>query len=585
MHIKLRSFALMSLSVLLILSQTVLPAGATVVSPAKAKITFTFDDARVSTYTKAAPTLAKYGLSGTTYVTTDCVGMTKAPNACPADSRFAYMTWAQILSLKNTYKWEVGSHSKSHPYMASTAPTDGQPNMLTDQQITDELVKSKAILAAQGINATSFASPYGDYSPTTLQQIAKYYSTHRGFADQNDNVWPYNDLLVNNMQVQYPVTAAAVKAKIDYAIAHNTWLVLTFHDIVDNPSTNKDKYQWATSKLNDVASYVATKQKAGSIQAVSMNGGPVSGLSNLMPNGTFASGISGGWTTDNPGAFTADTTSKGSIAEVVNSIKINPSGTSGHLFSPKVAVDSNTMYVLKSYLNLTQMAGGEVGFYIDEYDASGRWISGQYKARETSAYSEYMNFSYVPSSVMVKSASLQVYSTASTTTSGYLDNIEWFTVNTATTAATNMMPGGTFDSGLSNGWRTDDATHVTVDTASHGSPANPINSLAINGTSIKSHTFSPLISIDSTKTYYLENYLNIVSIDGGEVGFYIDEYDLNGRWISGQYKFAASITGGRDVAFSYKPSSTSVAKASLQIIANNSASISAYFDNSRWQQL
>src|SRR5687767_2230014 len=79
-------------------------ANAAVTNPTPAaKVSFTFDDGFASTYTQAAPTLAKYDLSGTSYVITGCVGMTSVPNNCRADKNTRYLTWDQINQLKNTY--------------------------------------------------------------------------------------------------------------------------------------------------------------------------------------------------------------------------------------------------------------------------------------------------------------------------------------------------------------------------------------------------------------------------------------------------------------------------------------------------
>jgi peptidoglycan/xylan/chitin deacetylase (PgdA/CDA1 family) len=184
-----------------------------------AKISFTFDDGLTSALSQAQPTLTKYGLTGTEYVITKCVGMTTAPNTCHANTDATYMSWTQIKQLQAA-GWEIGSHTQTHPYLASSDATDGQPNVLTPAQVTTELAQSKADLAAQGITANAFSTPYGDYTNATLAQIAKYYTSHRGFADQNDNNWPYNDYLLNDMQVQAGVTVAQVKAKIDTAIAN-----------------------------------------------------------------------------------------------------------------------------------------------------------------------------------------------------------------------------------------------------------------------------------------------------------------------------------------------------------------------------
>jgi peptidoglycan/xylan/chitin deacetylase (PgdA/CDA1 family) len=261
-----------------------------------AKISFTFDDGLTSALSQAQPTLTKYGLTGTEYVITKCVGMTTAPNTCHANTDATYMSWAQIKQLQAA-GWEIGSHTQTHPYLASSDATDGQPNVLTPAQVTTELAQSKADLAAQGITANAFSTPYGDYTNATLAQIAKYYTSHRGFADQNDNNWPYNDYLLNDMQVQAGVTVAQVKAKIDTAIANKQWLILTMHNIRTNPSTNPDDYEYGTAQLDQIAAYVKSKQTAGLITPTNISNGLVTSDTNLLPNATIDSFVACGWTT------------------------------------------------------------------------------------------------------------------------------------------------------------------------------------------------------------------------------------------------------------------------------------------------
>jgi len=180
--------------------------GALTVNPAPtAKISFTFDDGLASTFTEAQPTLAKYGLTGTDYVITGCVGMATAPNTCRANNDSTYMTWAQIQTLQNLDGWEVGSHTVDHRCLASSSvqdPDDCQRSQLTPAQVDSELSQSKATLATNGVNAVDFAPPYGDYNNAVIAQIAKYYQTMRGFKDQNTNVWPYDDYLLNDAALQ-----------------------------------------------------------------------------------------------------------------------------------------------------------------------------------------------------------------------------------------------------------------------------------------------------------------------------------------------------------------------------------------------
>ena len=72
------------------------------------------------------------------------------------------------------------------------------------------------------------------------------------------------------------------------------------------------------------------------------------------------------------------------------------------------------------------------------------------------------------------------------------------------------------------------------------------------------------------------------TIASGEVGFYIDEYDNAGNWISGQYKTGVRSVGAGNVAMSYSPTSSTVAKASLQVIVMGNSGTAAYFDDASW---
>lgn len=546
-----------------------------------AKVSFTFDDGLSSTFTNVAPTLAKYGLKGTAYATTGCIGMTKAPNTCRANTDATYMSWSQVNLLQSLYGWEIGSHTATHPYLASSDAEDGQPNVLTPAQVEAELVNSKNALAAHGINATSFSSPYGDYNNTTLAQIAKYYASHRGFSDQNNNYHPYNDYLLNDLDVKAGMTVAQVKAKIDAAIANKTWLVLTFHDVLTKPSTDPDDYQYSVAELDQIASYVKTKQTAGQLTSPLIKDGLINDSANLLPNASFNSGL-GTWTTDSA-TIQVDSVNNGSYPDAKNSVKLVAGAQTKHLFSPQVNVSPNTSYILKNYLNVQSLTSGEVGFYIDEYGTNGNWVSGQYKVAERSQYVELLNFNYKPSSQLVSKARLQVIVTGNSGITAYFDNAQWLASTTTTPpVATNLVANGTFDQGLSAGWSTDASTQVVADNLNHGSPENAQNSIKISGTTKNVHLFSPGVTIDPTKTYLLSAYVNLIARTTGQVGFYIDEYDVNGNWVSGQYKTDTQTTGAQNIGFSYKPSSASVKKAVLQVIGTTDSGLQAYFDNVLW---
>ncbi len=569
------------------------PVHAAVANPApSAKISFTFDDSLASAVTAAAPTLAKYGLTGTEFVITGCVGMTTAPNTCAANTDAKYMNWAQITQLQSKYGWEIGSHTVSHPELATSG--------LTKAQIDSQLVDSKAALAAHGFNAVDFATPTGDYNNQVLAEIAKVYSGHRGFWDVDPNLWPYNDLLTNNMQVQGGktvtscatktgcVTVAQVEARIDQAITNKQWLVLTMHDIMTKPSTKPGDYQYSTAELDQIAAYVKSKQDAGLIKSVNLHDGYVNSDTNLLSNGDFASGMTG-WSTDSAGNIVADTANNGSFPESTNAVSITAGATAEHLESPMVAVDSTQSYMLKSFLNMDARTSGELGYYVDEYDANGNWISGRWIKSYTTPFVQDVNFQYTPTSSNVKKASLQVYVTANSGIHAYVDQFQWFALNDAVVTPppvtpTNLLTNGTFDAGISAGWTTDSAATIQADAGNHGSPSNPVNSVVATATTANKHLFSPQVAVSNAHTYSLAMWTNVTQLTSGEVGYYIDEYDSAGNWISGQYKTGVRAVSTGDTSFGYTPSSATVAKASLQVIVTGNSGIQAYIDDARWSQ-
>lgn len=579
-HVKLVT-ALVAVGAMIIAPLTPAVANAEVMNPApSALVSFTFDDGALSSLTQAAPTLQKHGLTGTNYVISKCVGMTTVPNSCRANQDMPYMTWTQIKQLETQYGWEIGSHGFDHQCLASSG-NGCQAKKLTAAQIDAQMVNSRAALAAQGITATAFAPPYGDYDQTVMAKVAKYYTSMRGFHDQGENVWPLSDYLINNVAVQEGVTPVSMlKEKVDRAIAAKTWVVFTFHDIVPKPSTNPDDYQFGTAELDELAAYVKTKVAAGQIQNVNVSKGLVTGT-NKMPNASFNSGLGDGWQTDAPATITVDTAGNGSHPDPTRSVKLVSGATPSHLFSPQVPVTPGTNYLYKAFLNVSALSSGEVAFYVDEYDEAGVWVSGQYRKEENSRWVEMLNFTYTPSSAHVAKASLQVIVSGSGITA-FLDNVEMLAIDEETPLSPpNLMTNGTFDGGIGDGWRVDSATAITADTAGNGAPANPANSVKLQGQTASSHLFSPLVNV-MPGTYNISAYLNIKNRTAGEIGWYIDEYDSNGIWISGQWKLASTAPGVSNIDLTYSPSTTNVASASLQVYVTGNSGVLAYVDDVRW---
>jgi len=554
---------------------TIILAGITIPSVAianvtnpepKGKVSFTFDDGYESFITKAAPTLAQYGMSGTAYMTTDFIGQQN------------YMSWEQTTRLQNDFGWEIGSHSVTHPLMTE----------INDAQLEYEVSQSKLALQQHGFNPTSFATPFGDYNDKVVAAIAKYYTNHRPFHDiELPNTWPYKDYILQVKQVQSGVSVQQVQQYIDDAKANNTWLILVFHDIKDNASTNPEDYEYKTSDLGQIASYV----KNNNVATANISESLVTVDEDKLPNNSFENGLGEGWATNTPGSVLANDQNHGSYPESEHSIKmIADNDKNVHLFSPKADVSKDKTYVIKSYVNIVAIGSGEVALYIDEYDANGNWVSGQYKGSISSSETKNINVVYNPTAANVAQASLQFIVTAGSGITAYVDNVEWFSTTPESPAenpdpenpSTNEYANSSFDNGLADGWTTDSPTNVTADNQNHGSPSSPQHSIKFAATDKNIHLFSPTMTVEAAKSYRIKYFLDIMNIQDGEVAFYVDEYDTNSNWVSGQYLSNSRVAGAGNGGITYVPTSGNVAKAKLQVIVTANSGITAYLDDVEW---
>jgi peptidoglycan/xylan/chitin deacetylase (PgdA/CDA1 family) len=433
-----------------------------------AKVSSTFDDGLLSSYTQAAPVLAAHGYAGTNYITTGCIGMTAAPNNCPADGDEQYMTWEQVADLQNTYGWEIGAHSVNHPQLA----TDRISGAITAEQMVAEINNSKTELNTHGFDALNFASPYGDYDNVSVTEIAKQYASHRGFHDTNFNTFPYNEYLLTVQQVRVGVSVDTIKGYIDTAKANGQWLILVFHDVAETPDSDPEEYEYATADLDAIAAYVQQQN----LPVTSISGGLAKTSVNLFPNGGFDGGLGTDpateWTTDSPANVTADANGNGSYPGASNAISMVGGAANAHLFSPTVAINPAEQYVFKNFVNIKSFGpeatvDSEVGFLVDEYDATGSVISSQYtpgirySTDATPLYVKNINFLYTPSSANVTKVRLQVIVTANSGIQAYIDNAQLFPVSALTGGGTGE-PGPTAKPGDVNGDNAVDALDLST---------------------------------------------------------------------------------------------------------------------------
>lgn len=358
---------------------------------------------------------------------------------------------------------------------------------------------------------------------------------------------------------------------------------------------------------------------------------------NLISNPSFENGIAEGWTTDNAAQVTLDTDNHGSSPSAMQSVKMAGSANSSHLFFGLLTIDPAANYLLQTYINTTGVIAGELGFYVDEYDTAGNWISGRWLGAVVNGAITNFKYVYTATSGLVNQIRVQTYIFRGTNGTAYVDNYGLYdqstngstptptlipspmptltptvtpspepsltptpaveptltptptvlptptiipTVTPTVTPAPeqNLVLNGSFEE-LTDNWAVNWILYsgvYTIDVSNNGNDGS--NSLHLLANNPLSHTLSARITVDSNTTYTWKQYVKAVG-NSGEFGFYIDEYDQSGNWISGQWKgeIKSSFTGIKE--FSYIPSSSMVKSINLQYYALTGSMLDVYLDS------
>lgn len=188
----------------------------TVYTPAKfsrAIVSITFDDGWRNIATNGLPLLKKYNLPSTQYL-----------NSTPVINNYpTYMTYQMIKDFKSQGS-ELAWHTRSHANVTT----------LTTNEIGVELSIPSIFLTGTGQSAAeykNFASPYGAYNDPSINEIKKFYRSHRSTDvgyNTKDNFNIYNIKVQNILNTTTP---SEVQSWINQSIATSTWLVLVYHEV------------------------------------------------------------------------------------------------------------------------------------------------------------------------------------------------------------------------------------------------------------------------------------------------------------------------------------------------------------------
>lgn len=206
-------------------------------------VTLTFDDFFTSFYDNAYPLFKKNNMSATMYLVNDDI------------DKPGIMTKSQLKEISD-YGFEIGSHTVTHPHLPLLSNTD----------LDNELKQSKDQISSYiNLPVDSFASPYGEYNSNVLNHIKQFYSSHRSVDVGYNTKDNFDKNNIKAMSVTSMTSPETVLGWVDEAIRNKAWLVLVYHDIVDNGplySNTPDHLDKVLSGLKDRGVNVKTNKKA-----------------------------------------------------------------------------------------------------------------------------------------------------------------------------------------------------------------------------------------------------------------------------------------------------------------------------------
>jgi peptidoglycan/xylan/chitin deacetylase (PgdA/CDA1 family) len=220
----------------------------------KGLLSITFDDASVSQHDLGLRAAQDYGLVGTLFVVT-----TFAEDATTKAGGW-YIGWPEILEFRDA-GWEIGSHSHTHPHLPK----------LRDSQVVVEIETAKSIIKERtGTAPVSFASPFGDFDPSTVKLILERHSHHVLAWGGNHGRNPMKKVdasQIGRLEVSHQDSPTKVCSDIQEAALDGVWLILMFHEFVEQAPT---EYQYRIDDFRRILECSSRLQEQGQIRVVTV---------------------------------------------------------------------------------------------------------------------------------------------------------------------------------------------------------------------------------------------------------------------------------------------------------------------------
>jgi peptidoglycan/xylan/chitin deacetylase (PgdA/CDA1 family) len=204
-------------------------------------VSFSFDDGTLDFLDNAFPVLRKFNVPASLSV---IVGLSLSDmygsRGCFEGHQLLTADEIVLLAREGI---EILSHGLTHRFSSK----------LSDEELLREVEESKVRLREYGIEATGFAVPYGEVSSSLRKIVPRHYNYMRS-SDVGYNDMAAFDLYA--LKVQYvtnKTSPAEVCRWIDYAFAHDLWLILLFHRVKKNCS--QDEYCTRTEYFEAIVEY------------------------------------------------------------------------------------------------------------------------------------------------------------------------------------------------------------------------------------------------------------------------------------------------------------------------------------------
>lgn len=263
-------------------------------------ITFTSDDGNVADFTKLKPIFEAQSIPVTVGIITSKLNTS------------GYLSTNQLQELSNL-GWEISSHTHSHVALAE---------LLTEENIENELLESKNKLKLLGYEVKNIIYPFGSHDERVRRLTRKYYRSGLqvggGLNDIPLKTYSIRRVALGSYfdtkKAEYPYdtnTLEYYKWQVDKAIANNEWLVFMMHSGYTEHDTVQQQY------VTDLLAYI----KSLNVITLTVDKA-LDTLGNLLDVGDIEEK---GYTVITPeGSIYSDTIQENTI-KVIDSIGINNS--------------------------------------------------------------------------------------------------------------------------------------------------------------------------------------------------------------------------------------------------------------------